>query len=64
MLRTGFLLVLAGTIFGLRHGGADLQFRLISMLQPGGAWGLLAVLFVVLILAGLGLARTAVRPAA
>ncbi len=59
ILRTGFLLALAAVIYGLRHVGADLQFQLMTMLQPGGGVGMLAAVCVALVAAGLGLARTA-----
>ncbi len=59
ILRTGFLLALAGVVYGLRHIGADLQFELMSMVQPGGGWGMLTMVCGALMAAGVGLARLA-----
>ena len=57
ILRTGFLLTLAGLIYGSRHFGAGLDYFLIGMVQPGGGWLVLAGVCAVLVAAGVGLAR-------
>ena len=59
ILRTGFLLALAATVYGLRHVGADLQFQLMTMVQPGGGWLTLAIVCGALLAAGAVLTRTA-----
>ena len=59
ILRTGFLVALAAVIYGLRHVGADLQYELVSMVQPGGGWGMLMAVCGGLAAAGVGLGRLA-----
>ena len=59
ILRTGFLLALLGVVYGLRHIGADLQFELMSMVQPGGGWGMLGMVCGALLAVGMGSARLA-----
>ena len=59
ILRTGFLLALAATVYGLRHVGADLQYQLMTMVQPGGGWLTLAIVCGALLAAGAVLTRTA-----
>ncbi len=61
ILRTGFLLALAGVVYGLRHIGTEWQFQLMTMVQPGGGWAMLAAVCGVFLVAGAGLARMARR---
>ncbi len=52
ILRTGFLVGLAGVIFGLRRMGADTQYELMTMMQPGGGLPMLALVTGTLLTAG------------
>ena len=61
ILRTGFLLALAGVVFGLRRLGEDAQFELMSMTQPGGGLQTLVLATVLLLASGAALAWSAAR---
>jgi hypothetical protein len=48
ILRTGFLLLLAASVYGLRSVGGDWRFQLMTMVQPDGGWAMLAGVCLVL----------------